>query len=188
MYKRQPLDLLAPAAVLVDVVKQVGRADSVALHADADRIGLTWGSDSVSTALLAAPFPDERARKLLAATVSGTVEVDADALAAAVRRASPYAGPHGTVTLVPADGELRVQGSDPQAGESEEAVKAVVSGHHGTKVYQARYLADALRAFTGRTVRMRLQDGLRPTVFTAEPDETEVELTYLVVPMRPPAH
>lgn len=181
-----PIDLLAPAGVLLDVAKHMGRADTVTLHADADRIGLTWGTDSLSTALLAAPFPDQRARKLLEVTASGTVDVDADALAAAVRRASPYGGPHGTVTLAAADGELRVQGNDPQAGESEEAVKATVSGHHDTKVYQARYLTDALRSFAGRTARMRVQDGRSATVFTGEPDETEAELMYLVVPMQPP--
>lgn len=182
-----PVDLLAPAAVLIDVAKQMGQADSVTLHADADRIGLTWGTDSLSTALLAAPFPDQRARELLKPAASCTVDVYADSLAAAVRRASPYGGPHGTVTLAAADAELRVQGKDPQTGESEEALKATVSGDHSVKIYQARYLTDALRPFTGRTVRMHIQDGRRATLFTAEPDATEAELTYLVVPMQPPS-
>ncbi|SFP30554.1 DNA polymerase-3 subunit beta [Amycolatopsis arida] len=180
------LDLLAPAGVLADVAKQVGRGETVALHADPDRVGLTWATDSFSTALLAMPFPDDRARRLLESVVAGTADVDADTVAAAVRRAAPYGGPHGTVTLAAADGELRVRGNDPQAGESEETVKATVSGHHGTTVYQARYLLDALRPFAGRSVRMGFQEGLRPTVLTAGPDEDEVDLTYLVVPMRPP--
>lgn len=181
-----PVDLLAPAAALIDVAKHIGRTDSVTLHADTDRIGLVWGTDSLSTALLAAPFPDQRARELLNITATSTVDVDADSLTAALRRASPYGGPHGTVTLVTTDGELRVQGNDQQAGESEETVKATISGHRDTKVYQARYLTDALRPFTGRTVRMHNQDGRRATLFTTEPDETEVDLTYLVVPMHPP--
>jgi DNA polymerase-3 subunit beta len=150
-------------------------------------IGSDWAARAwFRTALLAMPFPDERARKLLEAEVAGAVEVEAEALAGAVRRAAPYAGPHGTVLLIASDGELRVQGNDPQAGESEERVKAAISGHHGTKAYQVRYLTEALRPFAGRTLRMRVQEGLRPTVFTADPGGTEVELTYLVVPMRLP--
>jgi DNA polymerase-3 subunit beta len=179
------LDLLVPAGVLVDVARQL--SGTVTLHGDADRLGLSWDADSFSTALLAAPFPDERARQLLRATVSCTIELAADALAAAVRRASPYAGPRGTVTLTAWDGELRVQGSDPHSGESEESVKASVSGHHAAAVYQARFLLDALRPFAGRTVRIGQQEGLRPTVFTADADNDHVELTHLVVPMRPPA-
>ncbi|TWP51441.1 DNA polymerase III subunit beta [Lentzea tibetensis] len=177
-----PLDLLVPAAALADLVRQT--SGRVALHASADRIGLAWADDSITTALLAAPFPDDRARRLLEAVIDSTVLVDADALARAVRRATPYAGPHGSVTLQVDDSELRVRGSDPQSGESEESVKATVDGNHITKTFQARYLSDALHAFTGRRVELRIQDGLRSTVLTSPPDDDGVELTYLVVPMR----
>ncbi|GLZ32998.1 DNA polymerase III subunit beta [Lentzea sp. NBRC 105346] len=175
-----PLDVLVPATALA-FRQPSGR---VALHASTDRMGLAWSGDSITTALLAAPFPDDRARRLLEAVIDSTVLVDADTLARAVRRATPYAGPHGSVTLQVEDTELRVRGSDPQSGESEESVKATVEGNRITKTFQARYLADALRAFAGRRVELRIQDGLRSTVLTSPPDDDGVELTYLVVPMR----
>lgn len=174
------VDLLAPSAVLADLARQFTGA--VAVHADADRLGVSWGDDAFSTALLGVAFPDERVRRLLRATASGVAEVDADALAAAVRRATPYAGPRGVVTLTAWDGELRVQGSDPHSGESEESVKASVSGQHGAAAYQARFLLDALRPFAGRPVRIERQEALRPTVFSGEAGE--VEVTCVVVPMR----
>ncbi|KJK50011.1 DNA polymerase III subunit beta [Lentzea aerocolonigenes] len=176
------LDLLVPAKPLVEAARQAtGR---VALHANADRIGLTWDHNEISTALLAAPFPDDRARRLLEAVIDSTVLVDADALARAVRRATPYGGPHQAVTIQVEDSELRVKGSDPQQGESEEFVKATVEGDRLTKTFQARYLADALKAFAGRRIELKIQDGLRSTVLTSTPGEDGVELTYLVVPMR----
>ncbi|MFD7652687.1 DNA polymerase III subunit beta [Actinosynnema sp. NPDC059797] len=178
------LDVLAPAAVLAEASRQPDRDAEVAVHADADRVALSWSGGSVSTALLAAPFPDDRVRKLLEAVIDSTVLVEADVLAGAVRRAVPYAGPHGSVTLQLHDGELRVRGSDPQAGESEESVKATVDGNRVTKTFQARYLADALRAFGGRRVELRIQDGLRSTVLTSPADVDGMELTYLVVPLR----
>ncbi|GAA3891597.1 DNA polymerase III subunit beta [Saccharothrix violaceirubra] len=178
------LDVLVPASLLAEVVRQPGAGDEVSLHADDDRLALAWRGGSVSTALLAAPFPDDRARKLLEATIDSTVLVEADALAGAVRRAVPYAGPHGAVTLQVDDGEVRVRGSDPQAGESEESIKATVDGNRLTKSFQARYLSDALKAFSGRRVELRIQDGLRSTVLTAQAGDDGVELTYLVVPLR----
>ncbi|MGW4586278.1 hypothetical protein [Amycolatopsis thermoflava] len=177
------LDALAPAAALSALARGLGAAPSVGLGADSDRLGLTWGPDSFATALLAVPFPDERARELVRAQPSGAVELDAEALVAALRRASPYAGPRGTVTLAGWDGELRVISSDPHSGESEQVVKASVSGGRLGATYQARYLLDALRPFAGRTVRIEHQDGLRPTVFTAPPDGGAA-VTCVVVPMR----
>ncbi|WP_434451701.1 DNA polymerase III subunit beta [Lentzea sp. E54] len=176
------LDLLVPAKALVEAARQAH--GKVALHANTDRIGLAWGTNSISTALLAAPFPDDRARRLLEAVIDSTVLVDADALARAVRRATPYGGPHQAVTIQVEDSEIRVKGSDPQQGESEEFVKATVEGDRLTKTFQARYLADALKAFAGRRIELRIQDGLRSTVLTSPPGEDGVELTYLVVPMR----
>ncbi|PRY46180.1 DNA polymerase III subunit beta [Umezawaea tangerina] len=179
-----PLDVLVPAGLLADVVRQPGAADQVAVHADEDLFGLSWAGGSVSTALLAAPFPDDRVRKLLEAVIDSTVLVDADALAGAVRRATPYSGPHGSVTIQVDDSEVRVRGSDPQSGESEESVKATVDGNRLTKSFQARYLADALKAFSGRRVELRIQEGLRSTVLTSGVEGDGVELTYLVVPLR----
>ncbi|MER5266197.1 DNA polymerase III subunit beta [Actinosynnema sp. NPDC002837] len=178
------LDVLAPAVVLAEASRQPDREAEVAVHADADRIALSWAGGSVSTALLAAPFPDDRVRKLLEAVIDSTVLVEADVLAGAVRRAVPYAGPHGSVTIQVDDGELRVRGSDPQSGESEESIKATIDGNRVTKTFQAKYLADALRAFSGRRVELRIQDGLRSTVLTSQAGPDGVELTYLVVPLR----
>jgi DNA polymerase III subunit beta len=177
------LNILAPAAILADAARRP-RDTQVSIHANEDRIALSWPDGSVSTALLAAPFPDERARKLLEAVIDSTVVVEADALANAVRRATPYSGPHGSVTLQVENSELRVRGSDPQAGESEESIKATINGDRITKTFQARYLADALKAFTGRHVELKIQDGLRSTVLTCRAGEDGVELTYLVVPLR----
>ncbi len=179
---RGEIDVLVPAKVLVEAARQT--QNEVALHADEDRIGLAWRHNSISTALLAAPFPDDRARRLLEAVIDSTVLVDADELARAVRRATPYGGPHQAVTIQVEDSELRVKGSDPQQGESEEFVKATVDGDRVTKTFQARYLADALKAFAGRRIELKIQDGLRSTVLTSTPGEDGVELTYLVVPMR----
>ncbi len=177
------LNVLAPAALMADVAR-LPQHTVVTVHADEDRIALSWPGGSVSTTLLAAPFPDDRARRLLEAIIDSTVVVEADALAGAVRRATPFSGPHGSVTLQVEDSELRVRGSDPQTGESEESVKATIEGNRVTKTFQARYLADALKAFSGRNVELRIQDGLRSTVLTSHPGDDGIELKYLVVPLR----
>jgi DNA polymerase-3 subunit beta len=171
---------LVPAVLLAEVCRQAGRAETVEVHADADRIGLTWAGSTVVVASLAGRYPDQQLDRLLDVAPECMVEADADALSAAVDRAQPYAGPHGRVTLSARDGAVVVRGRDPLHGESEEMVKASVCGDHLTARYRGRFLLDALRPFAGRTVTMRVQASLRATAFTVP----EADLTYLVVPMR----
>jgi DNA polymerase III subunit beta len=122
--------------------------------------------------------------RLLQPTVECAVSVDADALASAVHRAEPYAGPHGRLSIQVGDGVLVVRGTDPQAGESEETVKATTRGDHVVRCDQARFLIDALRPFAGRAALIEIQSALRPTVFTGEAGGDRPDLRYVVMPMR----
>jgi DNA polymerase-3 subunit beta len=175
---------LVPAALLTEVAKQAGLAETVDLHVDGDRFGVSWSGGSVVAASLATPFPDRQIDQLLDISADCTVEAEADALSAAVQRAAPYAGPHGRVTIQVADGVLVVRGDDPLAGESEEMVKAATVGDHLTRCFQARLLLDALRPFAACRVQMRIQAGMRATAFTTADPDDRADLTYLVVPMR----
>jgi DNA polymerase III subunit beta len=181
-------DALAPADVLAEVARQASGADAIALHADTDRLAVSWDGASVATGQLAAPFPDDRLRALLSVTVACAIEVEAGALAAAIRRAALYGGPRGTVTLRTGDAEITVSGQaghTGQGGESEESVKAAVSGDRLVRSYLAPLLGDALRAFAGRRVRISLQEGERATALTAAgPEPAAGDLHYLVVPLR----
>jgi DNA polymerase-3 subunit beta len=176
-----PVDALVPAPILAEMVKQAGRADRVAIHADAQTFGLAWPTGSIVVPTLGSPFPDTQLDGLLDVAAECALEVDTDAFAAALERAAPYGGPHGRVTLEARDGVVVVRASDALTGEAEETVKASVSGDRVTRSYQARLLAEALRPFARRTVLMRIQAGLRPTALTAIAAE---DLHYLVVPMR----
>ncbi|HEX5597324.1 MAG TPA: DNA polymerase III subunit beta [Micromonosporaceae bacterium] len=178
------MDALVPAALLAEVAKQAGTADTVTLHADADRFGLGWSGGHILTTSLAMPFPDRQIDQLLEVRAECAVELEADPLIAALQRALPYSGPHGRVTVHVRDGVLVVQGHDPMTGESEEAVKAASHGNHLTRCYQARFLLDALRPFAGRSALIEVQEGLRATVITTERDDG-IDLKCLVVPMRP---
>ncbi|MDI1462411.1 DNA polymerase III subunit beta [Catellatospora sp. KI3] len=176
------LDVLVPATLLAEVTRLCATADTVTLHGGDGRCALSWPGWTVTAPSLAAGFPDAQLRRLLEAEPAAEAVVDADELTQAVRRAALYAGPTGAVSLDLADGQLRVQGRDAQAGESEETLKADTSGDWLTRHYQSRFLLDALRPFAGGPVRLSLQPALRPTVFTAPTPAPD--LRYLVVPLR----
>lgn len=178
-----PLDALVPAGLLGELARQIPGSGTVSLHADENRAGFAWSSTTLTTAILDGTAIHES--KISLSDVDTQLTVDADALAAAVRRVALYTDPRGTIALEVNDSDIRLRGTDAISGEAEETIKSTVDGGRTGQAFQARYLTDALRPFAGQAVRIAIQPGMRATTFTAvEPGD--VELRYIVMPMRPP--
>ncbi|SMC99359.1 DNA polymerase III subunit beta [Kibdelosporangium aridum] len=177
------LDALIPATLLAEVARQA--RGQVALHVDDNRVGLAWDNSVVTTALLDGSFLSES--KLVLSAVDTTVELDADALLAAVRRVALYADSRGVLKIEVGDNEIRLRTADQQAGEAEETLKADVSDGRTSPSFQSRFLIDALKPFSGGRVRLAIQPGMRATVFSSPNAEEVMDLRYMVAPMRPPA-
>ncbi len=166
------VDALVPAASLAAAMRFTDVR--VAVRATNEWFGVDWPSGGTVLSQLAVPFPDAQIAALVKADPIACVDLDADALRKAVERVTPFA-PDG-IALTVADAMVSVRG-DGELGDAREDVKASTTGDHTTTHYQPRYLADALRAYAG-TVRIQVQQGIRPTVFHAG------ELRYLVVPLQ----
>lgn len=179
----QPVDALVPATLLSEIAKQVDHGGPVALHADQDRFGLVLASLAATTSVLDGSFLHES--KVSVSDVDTEVEIDADAMAGAVRRVGLYTDARGVLLMEIGDGEVRLRGADQRAGEAEETVKADVTGGRTPQAYQSRFLTDALRPFHGGRVRVRVQPGMRATEFSS-PEPTDTNLRYVVMPMLPP--
>ncbi|GLY35839.1 DNA polymerase III subunit beta [Amycolatopsis sp. NBRC 101858] len=172
------LDVLVPATLLTEAARQAKGV--VGLHAGPGRFGLSWQGGLVGTAVLDAGFLSEDS--IPSAAVDTTVTLDADALAAAVRRVGVYAEDRRVLTLEVGDAQVRLASARQDTGEAEETLKADVSGGRTSPSFQARYLLDALQAFTGERVVLSIQPGMRACILrAAEPGE--VELTYYLMPM-----
>ncbi|VVJ22925.1 DNA polymerase III beta subunit (EC [Amycolatopsis camponoti] len=172
------LDVLVPATLLTEAARQAKGV--VGLHAGPGRFGLSWQGGLVGTAVLDAGFLSEDS--IPSAAVDTTVTLDADALAAAVRRVGVYAEDRRVLTLEVGDAQVRLASARQDTGEAEETLKADVGGGRTSPSFQARYLLDALQAFAGERVVLSIQPGMRACILrAAEPGE--VELTYYLMPM-----
>ena len=174
------LDVLVPAALLSEAARQA--AGVVGLHLGPGRFGLSWPGGLVATAVLDAGFLSEES--IPSGAVDTTVSLEADALAAAVRRVGVYAEDRRVLTLEVGDAQVRLASARQDTGEAEETLKADVGGGRTSPSFQARYLLDALQAFAGERVVLSIQPGMRACILrSAEPGE--VELTYYLMPMLP---
>lgn len=176
------VDALVPASLLSELARQLPSGE-VTVYADHDRFGLGWRGALATTSVLDGSFLHES--KIHLSDVDTVVTLDADALAGAVRRVGLYTDARGVLLVELGDSEIRLRGADTSAGEAEESVKATVDGGRTGQAYQARFLTDALRCFSGGQVRMEVQPGMRATVFSAV-EPTEPTVRYVVMPMLPP--
>ncbi|WP_103355223.1 DNA polymerase III subunit beta [Amycolatopsis sp. CA-128772] len=172
------LDVLVPAALLAEAARQASGV--VGLHLGPGRFGVSWPGGLVGTAVLDAGFLSEDS--IPSGSVDTTVTLDADALAAAVRRVGVYAEDRRVLTLEVGDAHVRLASARQDTGEAEETLKAEVGGGRTSPSFQARYLLDALGAFAGERVVLSIQPGMRACVLRAA-EAGEVELTYYLMPM-----
>ena len=174
------LDVLVPASLLSEAARQA--SGIVGLHLGPGRFGLSWRDGLVATAVLDAGFLSEES--IASGAVDTTVSLEADALAAAVRRVGVYAEDRRVLTLEVGDGQVRLASARQNAGEAEETLKADVGGGRTSPSFQARYLLDALAAFAGERVTLAIQPGMRACVLRSA-DPGEVEVRYYLMPMLP---
>ncbi|MEV6829099.1 DNA polymerase III subunit beta [Amycolatopsis sp. NPDC051102] len=172
------LDVLVPAALLAEAARQA--TGVVGLHVGPGRFGVSWPGGLVGTAVLDAGFLSEDA--IPSGAVDTTVTLEADALAAAVRRVGVYAEDRRVLTLEVGDAQVRLAGARQDTGEAEETLKAEVGGGRTAPSFQARYLLDALGAFAGERVTLSIQPGMRACILRAA-EAGEVALTYYLMPM-----
>ncbi|WP_328605017.1 DNA polymerase III subunit beta [Amycolatopsis sp. NBC_00345] len=175
-----PLDVLVPAGLLTEAARQAHGI--LGLHGDGSRFGLSWAGGAVTTAVLDAGFLSADA--IPSGAVDTEVEIDADALAAAVRRVGVYSEDRRILTLEVGDAHVRLASSRQDTGEAEETLKANVCGGRTSPSFQAKYLLEALAPFSGGDVRLAIQPGMRACVLRSA-EAKEVELTYYLMPMLP---
>jgi DNA polymerase III subunit beta len=175
-----PLDVLVPAGLLTEATRHAHGV--LGLHGDGSRFGLSWDGGAVTTAVLDAGFLSEDA--IPSDSVDTEVEINADALAAAVRRVGVYSEDRRILTLEVGDAHVRLASSRQDTGEAEETLKANVCGGRTSPSFQAKYLLEALAPFSGGDVRLAIQPGMRACVLRSV-EAKEVELTYYLMPMLP---
>ena len=176
----EALDVLVPAGLLTEAARHARGV--LGLHGDGSRFGLSWVGGAVTTAVLDAGFLSEDV--IPSDAVDTEVEINADALAAAVRRVGVYSEDRRILTLEVGDAHVRLASSRQDTGEAEETLKANVCGGRTSPSFQAKYLLEALAPFSGGDVRLAIQPGMRACVLGSV-EAKEVELTYYLMPVLP---
>lgn len=130
--------------------------------------------------LLEGDFPDYR--QVIPQRWLRRLTVSRDELSKALKRVSILSSEktHSVRFKVSSEG-LEISASNPDLGESREAVEAQVEGDSLNIGFNARYFLDALNVLKGEEVVIELGDSLNPGI-VRENDRSDV--MYVVMPMR----
>lgn len=157
-----------------------GRDGEVELAVSDAKLAITAGPTRLLTKLIEGNFPDYA--RVIPQGGSRMAVIDADTLSTAADRVSTVSGERGKAVRLSFEGaSLKLEVKNPDAGDAEEEVQVEFDGDPLEIGFNARYLAEALRAVAADTIRMTLGGSGDPAVMTSA---AAADHLVVVMPMR----
>jgi DNA polymerase-3 subunit beta len=170
---------LVPARGLRELARTVGAARVTAGLADREAV-FTSDKGSLRIRLIEGAFP--KYRSLLPESYPSQVIMDKEAVLEALGRVALVAEDHIPVRLRVGEGGVEVNVTRQDVGGEVEHLAGQFSGTEEILIaFNPRYLADGVSAIAGDKIRVRLIDGLKPSVIDGDDDGG---FTYLLMPVR----
>ncbi|MGH8927370.1 MAG: DNA polymerase III subunit beta [Acidimicrobiia bacterium] len=169
---------LVPARGLRELGRTIGATKVTAGLADREAV-FTSEKGSLRIRLIEGAFP--KYRSLLPESYPNQVIMDKEAVLEALGRVALVAEDHIPVRLKIGEGGVEVNVTRQDVGAEVEHLSGQFSGSEEILIaFNPRYLADGVAAVSGDKIRMRLIDGLKPSVL----DGGEGGFLYLLMPVR----
>jgi DNA polymerase-3 subunit beta len=170
---------VVPARALTEGAKAVEGESEVTLAIGESQVGVTAGGRTLTTRLIEGEFPNWR--QLLPKDQPGSLTIDRDAFAEAVRRVGILAQQGAPVRLDLSAGGVRLTAGTQDLGEAAEHVPGTFEGDPLAIAFNPAYLLDGIQAVASAELKLSVRDGLKPALLaSATPDG----FTYLLMPVR----
>lgn len=177
------LSLLLPASSLQELMRIVkDDTGSVVINYDEQQAIFTVGSVELVTRLIEGNYPDYR--KLLPASHATVAQLAKSDLQEITKVSSLFAREAaGGVTLTFNDetGEISIRSIASQVGENTATAQAKVEGDAATITMNSRYILDALNAFEGKSIAIKVNGKLDPCLLT---DPEDPSYLHVIMPVK----
>ncbi len=178
----------AKALVPERALAEAGRAaqgeekKEIELFVDSSSVSFRIGRLMLTSRLIEGEFPNYR--QLLPEGYENRLSGSRQQFLDAVRRVGLLARESSPVKMEFNALGVRLSSSSPDLGGAVEVVEAQYEGQDLVAAFNPGYLADGLSGAVGERVVFEVRDGLKPALVKGEGQE----FTYLVMPVRLPAH
>jgi DNA polymerase III subunit beta len=177
--------LTIPARALRELEKMLGAKqedETVSLHFDDSQIIFDLGDRRLTSRKLEGSYPAYE--QLIPDRFSRTLTVDRKRLIGGLELVSVIADQKNNLVKFTLDGEkgqLSLAVDTKDVGNAREAMPAEITGENTEIAFNVKYLMDGLKALAAQEIKMHLNEGTQPAIFTPLGG---LKMTYLVMPVQ----
>ena len=158
---------IVPRKAVAEIRRLVEEGDGEVNLTFGDKHAVLRRADlTLITRLIEGRYPEYQ--RAIPATCRNLVVVDREALTTACRRVAIFANEKtNQVELEVSADSLVIVAQNPELGDAREEIEAKLEGDGVRIAFNARYLLDILGGMAGASVRMEMNDGNSPSLFTS---------------------
>lgn len=175
--------IIVPGRALAELIRLIGGTEGKAtltLSAKENQAVFVVGGGEIIVRLIEGEFPDYA--KIIPSAPAEEVSIDREEMDRAVKMTAVFAREAASIVqLLLSKQELQVKADAPQIGEGVSRIAVNYSGEEKRIAFNGRFLSDLVRCIQGKEIVMRIQDGLKPGVFTEKGDD---RFLHLIMPVR----
>ena len=177
------IKIIIPAKILGELSRLMISEipENVAVSCTYNQISFKFDHVYLTSRLIEGQFPDYR--RVIPPEFKTRVTMETAGFSSAVDRVSliSRSGDYNVITLEFSNGQVRIFSNNPDIGNAEETVPAVVDGPDIRIAFNAKYVTDSLKNMDSKKFYFSLGQPLTPAAMRQEGDET---FTYIVTPVR----
>ncbi len=177
----EDLEVVIPGRALEEVTRIASSEEKVRLGTSENQIVFEFGETTFVTRRIEGTFPNYK--QLIPKEAETTVTVSTDELAAAVKRVSLMAL-HNTplkVSVSQEDQTLSLSATTQDVGDASEDLMVKAEGKDVEIAFNHAFLADGLVSTSAETLKLEIQNPLKPGLLKSQGDD---DFLYLLMPVR----
>ncbi|GBF82757.1 DNA polymerase III subunit beta [Aphanothece sacrum] len=174
-----------PARALREVERMLANrsgSDTIALYVDEAQVVFELGEQRLTVRKLDGAYPAYQ--QLIPRQFSRSISLERKRFLSSLERVSVLADQKNNLVKCTFDGEeeqvsLSVEAQD--LGSAKESMPAEITGESGEIAFNVKYLMDGLKALPAKEIKIQLNQGNQPVIFTPLGG---LKMTYLVMPVQ----
>jgi len=178
---KEEISMIFPARVINEVLsyKNSGKV-TMYIYKKANQIIFEMEDVIIVGRIINGDFPNYK--RVIPKSSKTKVVVDREEFLRSLRISSVFAKEAANIVRIVVEEEkLKILSSAASVGEGEEIIDAEIEGDSNEIAFNVKFLTDALKNISGKTVIMELLSGVEPAVFKTEED---VNFTHVIMPVR----
>ena len=174
------VEITIPAKVLTDICS-INNEDDVTIAYNNHKISFSFGNVYMFAQLLIGEFP--KVEEAIPSKFEITAQINTAAFKSAIERVDLISRTNkfNIIRMVFGDNKIEITSTNPEVGNAEEIVPAIIEGGEVNIAFNTQYMLDVLKNIDDSQIRCRLNSSIKPISIEEPSDDT---FLYITTPVR----